>query len=138
MKFTHTTDLRIYGNLDFRDKKCPREAIEQITFFNWVRREYPNTYGKIATHIRNEGKKTVQQQMRHKAEGMTTGASDIMIPAKIPFICELKRQDRTLCAISNEQIEYLKTAQELGAFCCVALGFEAAKEAFLEWLTLIN
>lgn len=125
--------IKIYGDLKFRDKKCPREGAEQVTFFNKLRREYPLSYGLIAFHARNEGKKTVQQVAKEKAEGMTTGACDIVIPGARTFLCELKRTDHTLCKLGDEQGPYLLAAQEAGAFCCIALGYLAAWQAFEEW-----
>lgn len=127
--------LPCYGETTYRGD-CPKEAIEQVTFFSRLRREYPDTYGKIAIHPRNE------QQLRggqfhalhkQKAEGMTTGASDIIIPTGRSFVCELKRRDHTKSAWQDGQIEYLEVAQAMGAFVCVALGCDAAWEAFLEW-----
>mgnify|MGYP003383836190 FL=1 len=118
-----------WGDADFRGE-CPSENAEQITFFNEMRRKYPDTWGKIAIHIKNEGKKTPQQVRRDKAEGMIKGASDIVVGG---FYCELKRQDRTKSKISNEQIEYLEKINELGFYGCVALGYVAALEAFEEW-----
>lgn len=122
-------DVPIYGNITYRGK-CPVESLEQITFFNKIRREYPDTWGKIATHVRNEGKKSAQQVRREKAEGMTTGASDIIVGG---FYCELKRQNHTLCKVSEAQIEYLEAINNLGYFGCIALGYEAAFEAFEEY-----
>jgi hypothetical protein len=125
--------LPVYGDKKYRNKKCPVESAEQITFFNTLRREYPEL-AIIAIHPRNEGKRTVQQTQRQKAEGMTTGASDIIIPTLRPFICELKRQDHTLCHWEPNQLEYLETAKKHGAFVCVALGYEAALEALKVWI----
>ncbi len=132
MKFP--SDIRVFGDLDYRNKKCPTETAEQITFFNWLRREYPDSYGMVAVHIRNEGKRTVQQAIREKAEGMVSGAVDIFIPGKSSFLCELKRLDHTLCKWQDGQIEYMQTAQQLGSFVCVALGHKAAIEAFNVWI----
>ena len=70
---------------------------------------------------------------RHKAEGMTPGASDIVIPARVSFVCELKRRDRTKSEWQDGQIEYLAAAAAAGAFACVALGAAAAWEAFEVW-----
>lgn len=123
-------DIPVYGDIKFRGI-CPVEALEQITFFNKIRREYPNSWGKIATHVRNEGKKSVQQVKREKAEGMVTGASDIIVGG---FYCELKRQDHTKCKISDDQIEYLTAINNLGYFGCIALGYEAAYKAFQEYI----
>ena len=125
--------LPVFGDLDYRNKKCPVESAEQITFFNTLRREYPEL-GKIAIHPRNEGKRTIQQTQRHKAEGMTTGASDIIIPGCPAFVCEMKRQDHTLCSWEDDQLTYLETAKNNGAFVCVALGHEAAMEALKLWI----
>ena len=126
----------VYGDTGFRGK-CPVESLEQITFFRRVRDAYPDTYGLTALHPRNEGQKTGGQfgaLSRHKAEGMTVGASDIIIPGRVTFVCELKRRDRTMCAWQDGQIEYLTAAHNAGAFACVAFGCDAAWGAFQEWL----
>lgn len=69
-----------------------------------------------------------------KSEGMTTGAADIIIPGAPAFVCELKRRDHTKSAISDEQLAYLEAAKEAGAWVCIALGADAAWEAFHEYL----
>lgn len=125
--------LRVFGDTEYRNKKCHPESAEQITFFNTLRREYPEL-GLIAIHPRNEGKRTANQTQRQKAEGMTAGAADIIIPGSPAFVCELKRSDHTLCHWEDEQLKYLATAQTMGAFVCVALGYEAALEALQEWI----
>jgi hypothetical protein len=120
--------LKVYDS-GFRGK-CPLEAAEQATFFNRIRREYPDTYGKIATHIKNEGRRTPQQIQKDRAQGLTKGASDIIIPCSPAFVCELKRKDRTKSTVYDEQIEYLKAAHDLGGFSCLAFGVDEAWEAF--------
>jgi len=129
--------LNVYGDIAYRNKSCPSETVEQITFFNTLRRDYPD-FGRIALHPRNEGKRTYQQTARQKAEGMAEGASDIVIPGSPTFVCELKRQDHTLCRWQKGQIEFLETAKDKGAFVCAALGYESALEAFKEWLSTTN
>lgn len=123
--------LKVYGDTKKRDK-CPAEEVEQVSFFNWLRANRP-VFGAIALHPRNEGKRSFYQAAKHKAEGMTPGASDIIIPGCPSFVCEMKRQDHTKSQWQPGQIEYLEYAHERGSFVCVALGFEAAKEAFLDW-----
>lgn len=130
--------IKVYGDPNYRDKKCPREAAEQVTFFNQLRKAYPNTYGLVAVHNRNEGKKTVAQVAKEKMEGMVSGAPDVMIPGAPSFLCELKRKDRTLSALQEGQMPYLEAAQRMGAFCCIAFGWEAAWEAFEEWRKFTN
>ena len=123
----------VYGNQEWRGK-CPSESVEQITFFNRIRK-IP-IYGLIAVHPRNEGVRHYKQVSKEKAEGMTKGASDIIIPGNPSFVCELKRRDRTQSSWQDGQKEYLEAAKRAGAFTCVALGADAAMEALEEWLSL--
>lgn len=127
--------INVYGDQSFRDKKCPPESAEQVTFFNYIRTKYPDSYGLIAIHPRNEGKRSYGQVSRQKAEGLTTGAADIIIAGYPSFVCELKRQDHTLCTWQKGQQEFLKACAENGAFVCVALGAKPAIEAFEEWIS---
>ena len=123
----------VYGDQTWRGK-CPSESLEQITFFNRIRK-IP-IYGVIALHPRNEGKRHYKQVTKERAEGMTTGASDIIIPGNPAFVCELKRRDRTQSSWQDGQVEYLGAALKAGAFACLALGADAAMEALEEWLSL--
>lgn len=125
--------IKVFGDKKHRDKKCPKEVMEQVTFFNQLRKHYPDSYGAVAVHVRNEGKKTVNQVAKEKAEGMVTGATDIMIPGSPAFVCELKRRDHTQSTVHQEQVDYMRAAQSLGAFVCIALGWNAAWEAFEQW-----
>lgn len=126
-------DIKIYGDTNFRGN-CPKEALEQVTFFARLRRQYPDTLGVLAVHVRNEGKRTLLQAAKEKSEGMTTGAADIVIPGSPSFVCELKRRDHTKCSISDDQVAYLRAAQAAGSFTCIALGVEAAWEALHAYL----
>ena len=131
-----TCPVPIYGDTAFRGK-CPKEEVEQASFFSRLRREYPDTWGILAVHPRNEGLLSGGQFnaiRKHKAEGMSPGASDIVIPGSPAFVCELKRQDHTLSAWQEGQQAYLAAARDAGAFACVALGAAAAWEAFGAWL----
>lgn len=123
--------LRVYGDTSYRGD-CPPESAEQMTFFNKIRKEYPDTWGRIALHPRNEGKRTHGQVWRQKAEGMAAGASDIIIP--LGFACELKRVDHTKSSWQPGQLDYLEAVHDAGGFACVALGWEAAWEALHEWI----
>lgn len=133
--------IKIYGDISYRNKKCPLESNEQITVINHVRTNHPLTFGLLILHPKNEGKLIngqFQAISRDKAMGMTPGASDIIIPGNMAFVCEMKRRDHTLCTISDEETNYLLAAKECGAFACVALGHEAAIEAFNDWLKIIK
>lgn len=128
-------EIAVYGDTKWRGK-CPKEEVEQASFFSKMRREYPASWGLIALHPRNEGLKEKGQfssVIKHAAEGMTKGASDIIIPGSPSFVCEMKRQDHTQSTWQEGQPEYLLAAKNAGAFVCVALGAVAAWEAFEAW-----
>lgn len=132
--------FRVFGDTSFRGK-CPAEGMEQVTFFNTLRREHPITWGRLALHPRNEQQLRGGQHkalVQHKAEGLTPGAADIIIPARVTFVCELKRRDHTKSTWQDGQIEYLAEANNAGAFACVALGWEAAWLAFTEWRDVVG
>ena len=126
-------DIPIWGNADFRGE-CPSEALEQVTFFARVRRMYPDGYGLLALHPRNEGRRTHLQVAKEKSEGMTTGATDIVIPGRPAFVCELKRRDHTKSKLADEQLAYLRASSSAGAYACIALGVDAAWEALQDWI----
>lgn len=123
--------IKIYGDTDWRGP-CPTETAELIGFFQLLAKEYPSL-AAIATHIRNEGKRSKFQGFKQQQEGMNTGASDIIIPCSPPIVIELKRRDHTLSAISGKQVSYLASASVYGAFACVALGAVSAMEAVKAW-----
>lgn len=129
-------DIPVWGDVSYRGS-CPPEVIEQVSFFSKLRREYPSSYGVIAIHPRNEaqlqgGQFSAVQQ--HKAEGLSPGASDIVIPARVPFVCEMKRLDHTKSTWQPGQLPYLRACQASGAYSCIALGAKAAWDAFLWWV----
>lgn len=130
--------LKVYGDASYRGG-CPPESAEQITFFGQIRKAYPDTYGQLAVHPKNEGKRRgaqFQQLARDKALGLSPGASDIIIPGSPAFVVEMKRRDHTKSSWQPGQIEYLEAAMKAGAFVAVALGWEAAWDAFCEWKNL--
>lgn len=131
-------NIPIFGDPKWRGK-CPKESVDQISVVNRIRREYPDTWGRLLIHVRNEDEVASAQAMRkRKLEGLVPGASDLNLPARTPWICEIKRRDHTLSRLSDEQLAYLVAAQNAGAFACIALGAVGAWEAFTHWLTLQN
>ena len=124
--------IPLYGDPEWRGK-CPLEAAEAVSFFCQLRVEFPEL-AKVATHIRNEGKRTKRQGFQHQQEGMNTGASDVIIPVCPPIVMEMKRRDHTLSSISKEQVDYLVAAAGLGAFTGVALGAAGAMEMVRAWV----
>lgn len=135
-----SSPVPIYGDVKWRGK-CHKESVEQSSFFNRLRREYPDTWGILAVHPRNEAQLRGGQFhaiIKHKAEGLSPGASDIIIPGSPTFVCEMKRRDITLSKWQEGQREYLAAAQNTGSFACVALGAESAWKAFEDWLEEIE
>lgn len=130
-------EIPIYGG-DYRGK-CPLEKVEQSSFFNRVRQKYPETWGRLAVHVRNEGLLQNGQFSaitKHRMEGMVAGAVDIIIPGMPAMAMEMKRLDPTKSDLSDDQVKYLLAAQAVGAYACIAYGAVAAWEAFSYWLGL--
>lgn len=129
--------LNVYGDQSFRGE-CPQEELEQAAFFNRIRAS-GDSAGLVALHPKNEGARKGKDffaLQKDKALGLTKGAADIIIPGSPAFVCELKRRDHTKSHWQQGQQEYLEAAQALGAFVCVALGADAAIEAYKEWRAL--
>ena len=112
---------------------CPKEELDQSAFVDYLRKLYPKTYGAVVVHVANEGRRSYAQSNRAKKLGLTVGASDILIPGVVSFVCELKRKDRTKSRVSESQMDYLIAAHKLGSFACLCYGYDAAVEAFNDY-----
>ena len=121
--------IRTYGKQE--KGKQPRENAEMITFFNELRSKHPDL-APLATHIKNEGKRTIQQIEKDKAEGLVKGFADIVIIGCPGFVCEMKSKSKT-SKTSKEQKEFLDAADKNGAFACIAYGYKAAMQAVEDW-----
>jgi len=131
-------NIPVYGDINYRDKLCPKESAEQITFVSRIINRYPLTYGRIILHPKNE-QRLINGQFsaisKDRAMGsLNKGASDIIIPGNPAFVCEIKRRDHTQSKLEDWQIEYLLACDIVGCFVCVALGCDAAMEAFNKWM----
>jgi hypothetical protein len=135
MKFP--SNIKLFGDEAYRGD-CPTESMEQVTFFTRLRKKYPNSWGIIAFHPRNEGKRSWVKAAIEKAEGMVKGTSDVIIPGNPSFVCEIKRKDHTKSKWQDGQQEFLNAAKEAGSFVCIALGADAAEDAFRFYLGLQN
>ena len=124
--------IPIFGDPSYRGP-CAIENADQVTLFSFIRRQWPKTWGILAFHPRNEGQRSWGQAAWQKAEGMTEGTVDLIIPARLPLVLELKRKDHTKSKWQPGQVEYLTAAQDAGAFASIALGYEAAIEVVKQW-----
>lgn len=122
--------IKIYGNTKFRGQDHG-EIIEQMTFVSEIRK---TEWGALLIHVKNEGKRTAQQAKIDIANGLCAGSPDIIILGSPPFLCEIKRRHYTKGTTTHAQISFLSKAQDKGCFVCYALGYEAAIEAFNEWV----
>lgn len=125
--------IQVYGNLEYRDTKCPREDGEAQTLVNQVRKRYPDI---LFMHVKNEGKKTKAQADFDRSMGMLSGASDFLFLGSPSMCLELKRKDHTLSKWQPKQQEFLIKAQEQGCFACVCFGWEAGLQAVEDWLKI--
>lgn len=130
-------DLRVYGDVKFRGP-CEKEDYVLTSFISYLRKNYPDSYGALAFHVQNEGKRTPAQAMRDKSHGLLKGVSDVIIPARVTLVLELKKADSSQCAWETGQREFLAAAAKTGAFACVAFGYEAAIQAFEDWLKIVE
>jgi hypothetical protein len=126
--------IKVFGDLNYRNSNCNHEWVEQKEFFGWMKEHLP-LFFEIAIHPKNEGKRIGKQSVQDKELGsLNAGASDIIIPCSVPFVCELKKSDHTKSILSSKQLQYLERCKDQGAFACIALGNNGAKIAIDEWL----
>lgn len=112
--------IPVFGDQSYRGD-CPSEQAEAVAFFAWLRTHYPHA-ASVATHVRNEGRRTAARAKREQLEGMLGGHADIVIAGAPTLAIEMKRRDHTKSSWQKGQREYLISAQSQGAFVCVGLG----------------
>lgn len=129
--------IEIVGDVTYRDKRCPKEDAELVTFINEWRID-PQLSEFIVIHIPNEKKRRKKEDFaelkKQRMKGaFVPGASDIVAVGHPTLIIELKRIDHTLSDIEDEQIEFLSKAIESDAWVCIALGYKNALKFAREW-----
>ena len=116
---------------------APTEAQEQRDLFRWAAYQtgkYPEL--RLMFHIPNEGKRSVVTGKQMRDEGMKRGVPDICLP--VPrggyhgMFIELKRTRNY--RVSAEQEHWLADLSRQGYIATVCRGWEAAKEAILQYL----
>lgn len=127
--------LTVYGNIDYRGD-CPHEDYALASFFDRIRKDYPSSYGLVAFHPKNEGKRSHTQVKVDKLKGMTKGVTDVIIIGNPTLVLELKRDDHTKSKWQPMQIEFMEQCYKGGAHVVLALGYKAAIQAFEDWIKL--
>lgn len=119
------SSISVIGDTSYRNKGCPSETAEIITFFQELEKKHPELR-KVSLHVKNEGKRNFFQARMDKACGLTTGACDIIILTQPALLIELKRRDHTLSKTTDKQINFLQKASDNGCKTCFALGASEA------------
>lgn len=122
-----------FGNLP-RSKDNPHEDYVLSSLIARIRKDYPNSYGLVAFHVKNEGKRTGQQIKIDKLKGLTKGVSDLIIIGNPTLCLEIKRDNS--CQFEDGQLAFLEQAHKSGSFACLAIGYHGCIQAFEYWLTL--
>lgn len=126
--------IRVYGDLNHRNPKTPKENEEQKTLVNQVRKKYPHL---LFTSVKNEGKRLPAQVQFEQAMGMNSGVSDLVFFGNPTLCLEMKCEDHTKSTWQPSQQEFLIKSQEQGCFSCVCFGWEAGLQAVEDWMKII-
>lgn len=139
--------VRIYGDVSYRGD-CPLEDSDLASAFAWVRFNYPQ-YSALIFHAETEFNPTnsasYAYHAKSTAKGRLDGLADIVclpISKGAPaFLCELKRKDISKSIASKQRKEHfikqlllLSSQIEHGNVGIVALGLEAFKSAWIEYV----
>ena len=114
--------------------KCRPETPEQIDFVSWVRYNYPE-HAEMMVHVANEGDQTPQYRQQLYKMGLLKGASDLLLFIGPGCAIEMK-QCKWSATTKPEQKSFLSRWVASGKYGAVCHGCEAAKVAFLEYLSL--
>ncbi len=139
--------IEIVGDVGFRGD-CKAEDADLASFFAWARKYHPE-YKAFIFHAETEfnptGATSYAYHAKSKAKGRLDGIADIIclpISKGAPaFLCELKRCDISKSLASKKRKEHFETQLLLlasqkaaGNTAIVALGLEAVKFSFIEYV----
>ena len=112
---------------------CPLEETEQITLASWLDWNHV-----LYCHVPNGGYRHPVIANRFKAQGVKAGVPDILIfdrpyPAEnvtvyVGVAIELKRKDKSLGRLSDNQAQWISALRERGWLCNAFYGADAAIE----------
>jgi rhodanese-related sulfurtransferase len=108
------------------------EHVEQREFVSWFRKSYESI--RIIA-IPNGGQRNIATAVRLKAEGVTAGVPDLLIPAWNLWI-EMKREKGG--SVSKNQLDWHNYLRSIKQNVIVAKGFEDAKSQIEEFTTTIT
>lgn len=102
------------------------EHLEQVRLVSWFRRQYPDT--RILA-IPNGGIRSASAGASLKAEGVSAGVPDLVVPAWLLWI-EMKRS--TGGTVSPAQRDWISYLESIGHHVIVGRGFEDAKQQIIK------
>jgi len=102
------------------------EHLEQVRVVSWFRRQYPDT--RILA-IPNGGIRSASQGASLKAEGVSAGVPDLVVPAWSLWI-EMKRS--TGGTVSPAQRDWISYLESIGHQVIVGRGFEDARQQIIK------
>jgi VRR-NUC domain len=97
------------------------EHLEQVRLISWFRKTYPDT--RILA-IPNGGIRSASAGANLKAEGVSAGVPDLVVPAWLLWV-EMKRE--TGGTVSPTQRDWIAYLQGIGHSVIVGHGFEDAR-----------
>jgi hypothetical protein len=102
------------------------EHLEQVRLVSWFRRQYPDT--RILA-IPNGGVRSASAGANLKAEGVSAGVPDLVVPAWLLWI-EMKREKGG--TVSPAQRDWIAYLESIGHQVIVGRGFEDAKQQVIK------
>ena len=102
------------------------EHLEQVRLVSWFRRQYPDT--RILA-IPNGGLRSASAGASLKAEGVSAGVPDLVVPEWLLWI-EMKREAGG--TVSPAQRDWINYLESIGHHVIVGMGFEDAREQVIK------
>jgi hypothetical protein len=116
--------------------KCPLESSEGKMFWEWA--QYHPIAKQRLYHIPNGGSRNKIEAKNLKAQGVKSGVSDYFLSyphnGKPGLYIELKRRDRGVCSLTEEQAQWLAASERLGYATKVVYGADEAIKAVEDYL----
>lgn len=128
-----------------RKKPTDWEGTEQAHLLRWAlgekNRRHPITASIFDDlwHVPNGGHRYKATAVKLKAEGVKAGIPDLLLDQArggwFGLRIEMKAKPPHNAAVSESQKKQLTRSEERGYCCCVALGWEEARDVLLEYLS---
>jgi hypothetical protein len=102
------------------------EHLEQVRLVSWFRKTYPDT--RILA-IPNGGIRSASAGANLKAEGVSAGVPDLVVPAWLLWV-EMKREAGG--TVSPSQRDWISYLESIGHQVIIGMGFEDARQQVIK------